>query len=110
MSETLSAFRYDTNKAYREFIRLKSNASSKGKAYERYEFGVKLNVTTTSKGGWHVGAMSYRGNPYDGHTLRGTMEQLKRMMKEEPKQTFVDQGYRDHNYQGPNEMHIDKMT
>lgn len=31
---------------------------SKGKAHKRYEFGVKISVATTSKGGWHVGVMS----------------------------------------------------
>ena len=38
---------------------------SKGKVHKRWEFGVKASLATTSKGGWHVGAMSLPGNPYD---------------------------------------------
>lgn len=81
---------------------------SKGKAHKRYELGVKASVATTSKGGWHVGAMSCPGNPYDGHTLRGAMEQVKRLIGREPKQAFVDQGYRGHNYEGATEVYVDK--
>ena len=101
--------RYDKNKVYSVHAP-EVECLSKGKAHKRYEFGVKVSVATTSKGGWHVGAMSCPGNPYDGHTLRGAMEQVKRMMREEPKQTFVDQGYRGHNYEGPSEVHVDKKT
>jgi len=35
---------------------------SKGKAHKRYEFGVKVSVATTSRGGWHVGAMREMGS------------------------------------------------
>ena len=41
---------------------------SKGKAHKRYEFGCKVSVAATSKGGWFVGAKAVHGNPYDGHT------------------------------------------
>ena len=47
---------------------------SKGKVHKRYEFGVKASIATTSKGGWHVGAISLPGNPYDGHSLEGVCE------------------------------------
>ena len=41
---------------------------SKGKAHKRYEFGCKVSVAATSRGGWFVGALAFHGNPYDGHT------------------------------------------
>ena len=69
---------------------------SKGKAHKRYEFGVKVSVATTSRGGWHVGAMSCPGNPYDGHTLTDALEQVKRLTGKDPGHVFVDQGYRGH--------------
>ena len=35
-----------------------------------------MSVAVTSKGGWLVGAKSYTGNPYDGHTLAEQMKQV----------------------------------
>ena len=49
---------------------------AKGKAHKRYEFGCKASIATTSKGNWIVGAQALSGNPYDGHTLAGAMEQI----------------------------------
>lgn len=80
---------------------------SKGKAHKRYEFGCKVSVAATSKGGWFVGAKAMHGNPYDGHTLNAAIEQVKRIAKE-PEQAFVDMGYRGHNYEGLCEVHVDK--
>ncbi len=81
---------------------------SKGKAHKRYEFGVKVSVATTSRGGWHVGAMSCPGNPYDGHTLSDALGQVKRLSGRDPDHVFVDQGYRGHGYKGQSEVHVDK--
>ncbi len=81
---------------------------SKGKAHKRYEFGVKVSVATTSRGGWHVGAMSFPGNPYDGHMLDGALQQIGRILGKDPEHAFVDQGYRGHGCAGPTEVHIDK--
>lgn len=49
---------------------------SKGKARVRYEFGTKVSVATTLKGGFVVGTRSLPGNPYDGHTLGEALEQV----------------------------------
>ena len=81
---------------------------SKGKAHKRYEFGVKVSVATTSRGGWHVGAMSCPGNPYDGHTLGSALQQVGRILGRDPEHAFVDQGYRGHGCAGPTEVHVDK--
>ena len=81
---------------------------AKGKAHKRYEFGVKVSVAATSRGGWFVGAMAIHGNPYDGHTLKAQMEQLERL-RVQPEQVFVDRGYRGHGYEGPSEVHVDKV-
>ena len=81
---------------------------SKGKAHKRYEFGCKVSVAATSKGGWFVGAMAKHGNPYDGHTLSDTLSQVERIVKK-PKHVFVDRGYRGHDYTGEIEVHVDKV-
>ncbi len=80
---------------------------SKGKAHKRYEFGCKVSVAATSKGGWFLGAMAVHGNPYDGHTLKQALKQVKRVIRE-PEHVFVDMGYRGHNYRGATEVHVDK--
>ena len=80
---------------------------SKGKAHKRYEFGCKVSVAATSKGGWFLGAMAVHGNPYDGHTLKQALKQVKRVIRE-PEHVFVDMGYRGHNYRGDTEIHVDK--
>lgn len=81
---------------------------SKGKAHKRYEFGCKVSVAATSTGGWFVGALSLRGNPYDGHTLGGAMSQIVRVTGLEPREAFVDMGYRGHDYRGECEVHVDR--
>lgn len=84
---------------------------SKGKVHKRYEFGVKASIATTSKGGWHVGAMSLPGNPYDGHTLGECLEQIKYLNPVSMEHIFTDQGYRGHGYEaeeGDPLIHVDK--
>lgn len=49
---------------------------AKGKARRPYEFGVKVSIATTHKEGLVVGMCSMAGNPYDGHTLFETLEQV----------------------------------
>jgi transposase, IS5 family len=66
----------------------------KGKARQPYEFGVKVSVATTHKEGLVVGMRSLPGNPYDGHTLHAALEQVKNLTKRQPKEVFVDLGYR----------------
>ena len=73
---------------------------AKGKAHKRYEFGCKASVATTSRGNWIVGAKALHGNPYDGHTLAGAIEQIKRLTKQTPTDVIVDKGYQGHNSQG----------
>jgi IS5 family transposase len=80
---------------------------SKGKAHKRYEFGCKVSVAATSRGGWFVGAKAIHGNPYDGHTLTGALQQVERIAKP-PEHAFVDMGYRGHGYTGHVAVHVDK--
>lgn len=84
---------------------------SKGKVHKRYEFGVKASIATTSKGGWHVGALSLPGNPYDGHTLSQCLGQIQALSPVRLEHLFTDQGYRGHGHQGNEgdpQIHVDK--
>lgn len=66
---------------------------SKGKAKNPYEFGVKVSVATTLKEGIVVGMRSMPGNPWDGHTLEETLEQVGILNDRQPKVVIVDKGY-----------------
>ena len=72
----------------------------KGKARTRYEFGVKTSIATTNertRGGQFVlGAHALPGNPYDGHTLQGQIDQVARLTGTTVKRAYVDRGYRGH--------------
>lgn len=67
---------------------------AKGKARTPYEFGVKVTIATTLKEGFVVGMRSMPGNPYDGHTLAETLEQVGILAERSPKTVIVDRGYR----------------
>jgi IS5 family transposase len=78
----------------------------KGKVRQRYEFGCKASVATTSKSNWIVGAHALHGNPYDGHTLQGALEQVERLTGHTPDDVMVDQGFRGHGYAGSASVHV----
>lgn len=67
---------------------------SKGKARTPYEFGVKVSIATTLREGLVVGMRSMPGNPYDGHTLAETLEQVSILAERKPSTAIVDKGYR----------------
>ena len=69
---------------------------SKGKAHKRYEFGVKASIATTNKSNFVVGGLALPGNPYDGHTLKTALLQVRRMTGSVIEEVFVDRGYRGH--------------
>ena len=69
----------------------------KGKARKPYEFGVKASIAVTHKQGLIVGARSFPGNPYDGHTLKEQLEQTSILLEDVgvvPRHVMVDLGFR----------------
>jgi len=82
---------------------------AKGKAHKRYEFGCKSSIATTSKSNWIVGAHALHGNPYDGHTLEGAIQQIVRLTKKTPDDVIVDKGYQGHGYEGSAKVHVVRM-
>ncbi len=69
---------------------------AKGKAHKPYEFGVKVSLAVTHKEGFVVGIQACPGNPFDGHTLDGQLDQVERITGKVPGTTFVDRGYKGH--------------
>ena len=69
----------------------------KGKARKPYEFGVKASIAVTHGKGLMVGARTFPGNPYDGHTLAAQIEQTSTLLENigvKPTTAVVDMGYR----------------
>jgi IS5 family transposase len=85
--------RYDSNKLYSVHAP-EVECISKGKAHKKYEFGCKVAVVSTSKDNWAVGIEALHGNPYDGHTLEGSLRQVERLTGVQPASAYVDKGYR----------------
>jgi transposase, IS5 family len=71
---------------------------AKGKAHRPYEFGSKVAVAVTNREGFVLASKALEGNPYDGHTLSATVEQVTALSGVEPDRIYVDQGYRGHDY------------
>jgi len=97
--------RNDNNKLY-SLHAPEVECISKGKAHKRYEFGVKTGLASTSGDGWIVGVRTFPGNPYDGHTLQGTLHNVEHRLGIGLKDVYVDLGYRGHDYEGPAQINI----
>lgn len=67
---------------------------SKGKAHKKYEYGNKASVILTQKTGIIVGAMTFKANVYDGHTLEDVLAQTLGLTGKTPKTASVDRGYK----------------
>jgi transposase, IS5 family len=82
----------------------------KGKASAPYEFGVKASMVTTNRrapgGQFVLHARALPGNPYDGHTLRATIEDTERLTGREIERAYVDKGYRGHDAPNPRRVFI----
>jgi len=79
---------------------------SKGKAHKRYEFGCKVGLATSSRDNWILGIQAFHSNPYDGHTLKSTLAQVKKLTGWDAKEVYVDLGYRGHGIAGATKVHV----
>jgi IS5 family transposase len=89
----LSQKRADKNKIY-SLHEPHVSCISKGKAHKPYEFDNKVSVLLTQRTCVIVGAESFQGNPYDGHTLEQALMQYERLNNRQPASATVDRGYR----------------
>ena len=48
-----------------------------------------------------LAAKAFEDNPYDGHTLQATIDQAESMSGVAVERTYVDKGYKGHDYEGP---------
>ncbi len=57
---------------------------SKGNEHKKYEFGSKASIVSTRDSGIIVGAMCFKANIYDGHTLERVLRQVTNLLGERP--------------------------
>lgn len=82
----------------------------KGKARTPWEFGVKASIVTTNRrapgGQFVLQATSLPGNPYDGHTLAGVIDDTEKLTGRPIERVFVDKGYRGHATTNPRRVFL----
>ncbi len=89
----LTQQRNDKNKLY-SLHAPEVECIGKGKAHKKFEFGCKVSVATTSRDNWVVGVEALHNNPFDGHTLKGALEQVKRLVGWTAQNAYCDKGYK----------------
>ena len=67
---------------------------AKGKIHKRYDYGVKASVVKTKENSVIIGALAFKENMYDGHTLESVLEQVERVAKYRPQIAVTDRGYK----------------
>lgn len=72
---------------------------AKGKARKKYEFGNKVALAIPLKTPFVVGVESHQGNPYDGHTLKSTLQKVLTLTGIKVEKAFVDLGYKGNDVQ-----------
>jgi len=82
---------------------------SKGKAHKRYEFGCKVGLVSPMKNAFIVGALAFETSPYDGHTLKDSLNQTRRFLDQDKLgDVYVDDGYKNHGCEDMAEVHLVK--
>ena len=67
---------------------------AKGKVHKKYEFGCKVSMVSSSKDNWILAIDALHGNPFDGHTLKNSLRQVKQLTGFQPLHAYCDRGYR----------------
>jgi IS5 family transposase len=88
-----SQTRNDTHKVY-SIHAPEVECIAKGKAHKKYEFGCKVVMVTSSIKNWVLAIDALHGNPFDGHTLKKSLEQVRRITGRQPIHAYCDRGYR----------------
>lgn len=78
--DILAQKRTDKNKIY-SVHEPEVSCIAKGKVHKKYEFGCKVSVSRTMGKGVITAMKCFEGNPYDGHTIAPTLEQLARIVE-----------------------------
>ena len=89
----LSQKRDDTDKIY-SLHEPNVKCYSKGKEHKKYEFGSKVSILIDQQTGVIKGAINFTQTVHDSKTLPEVLEQYERLNDQQPKEVYVDRGYR----------------
>ena len=93
INQILIQKRGDKNKIY-SIHEPQVSCIAKGKEAKKFEFGNKSGFVLTKTSKIVVGALAFKGNPYDGHTLEEHLLQTEYLTNKRPKTGIVDRGYK----------------
>ena len=105
--KVLAQDKYSKNKIY-SLHQPEVYCMSKGKAHKKYEYGCKASVVLTQNTGIIVGAITFKTNRYDGHTLEQVLQQTQKLTGKTPKTATVDRGYRGKQMVGATQINMPK--
>ena len=67
---------------------------SKGKEHKKFEFGSKASILVDQATGIIMGAINFTQTIHDSKTLPEVLDQFERLNGKQPKEVYVDRGYR----------------
>lgn len=91
--KVLSQTRQSKNKIY-SLHEPEVSCIAKGKDHKKYEFGSKVSFAITKTTNVIVSVVTFKGNPYDGDTLKQTLDFHQQITGIRAKEATVDRGYR----------------
>lgn len=89
----LSQKRDDSNKIY-SLHEPDVKCYSKGKEHKKFEFGSKASILIDQASGIIMGAINFTQTIHNSKTLPEVLEQFERLNGKQPKEVYVDRGYR----------------
>jgi IS5 family transposase len=89
----LSQTRGDSHKIY-SLHEPNVKCYAKGKEHKKFEFGSKASIMVNQSTGIIMGAINFTESMHDSKTIPEALEQYERLNGEQPKEVFVDRGYR----------------
>ena len=105
--KVLSQKRGDSNKIY-SLHEPDVKCYSKGKEHKKFEFGSKASIMVDQSSGIIVGALNFTESLHDSKTIPEALEQYQRLTGEQPKEVFVDRGYRGKSEHNSTKINIPK--
>ncbi len=91
--KVLAQKKTDSNKIY-SLHEPEVKCYTKGKEHKRFEFGSKVSLLITQSTGVIVGALNFNETLHDSKTIPAALDQYERLMNKQPKNIFLDRGYR----------------
>jgi len=81
---------------------------AKGKEHKKFEFGSKVSILIDQDTGIIMGALNFTQSLHDSKTIPDVLEQYERLNDEQPKEVFVDRGYRGISEYKTTKIHVPK--